>query len=139
MLEKIEHVLGARGKPWTRGATLPGGDFDKTGFAGLLAKVSGNYPFLSAAHARRLVRLYGTDAMTILGKAKSMADLGRSFGTDLTEAEVTYLIDKEWACAPEDILWRRTKTGLKIDADGVNALEEFLKGRQAGSVSLAAQ
>jgi glycerol-3-phosphate dehydrogenase len=139
MLEKIEDVLGARGKPWTRGATLPGGDFDKSGFAGLLAKVSKDYPFLGAAHAKRLVRLYGTNAMTILGKAKSMADLGKSFGADLTEAEITYLIDKEWAGAAEDILWRRTKTGLKVDAEGVKVLEEFLKGRQAGNMQLAAQ
>jgi glycerol-3-phosphate dehydrogenase len=138
MLEKIEAVLGVRGKPWTRGATLPGGDFDRSGFDGLLSRVRKDYPFLAEAHARRLVRLYGTNATVILGKARSMADLGAVFGDDLTEAEIGYLIDKEWACAPEDILWRRTKTGLKIAPEGVAALEEFLKVRKMESMRQAA-
>jgi len=139
MLEKIEAVLGARGKPWTSGATLPGGDFDRNGFAGLLQKVSKDYPFLTPAHATRLVRLYGTKALAILGSARSMADLGAQFGADLTEAEIGYLMDKEWVTDAEDVLWRRTKTGLKMAPEGVKALEEFLKGRQAGSEALAAQ
>jgi glycerol-3-phosphate dehydrogenase len=145
MLEKIEAVLGARGQPWTASATLPGGDFDKNGFDSLLAKIRRQYPFLSEAHARRLVRLYGTRTETILGKATSMADLGTVFGADLTEAEVRYLMASEWAVEAEDILWRRTKLGLKFDAAGVEALGTFMANRQgdgkrqAGAAGMANQ
>jgi len=139
MLEKIEDVLGKRGKSWTAGATLPGGDFDKQGFEVVLSKFREDYPFLSEAHARRLIRLYGTRARRILGGAKSAADLGRVFGGDLTEAEVAYLADNEWARAAEDVLWRRTKLGLKLDAEAAHAIDEFLKSRPGAETHLAAQ
>jgi glycerol-3-phosphate dehydrogenase len=139
MLEKIEGVLGSRGKPWTSGATLPGGDFDKQGFEGLVAKFRREFPFLSEAHSRRLVRLYGTRAWRIIGNARSFADLGKLFGADLTEAEVAYLMENEWALETEDVLWRRTKLGLKLEADGRQALEEFMKGRPGADARLAAQ
>ena len=139
MLEKIEDVLGKRGKPWTSGATLPGGDFDKQGFEGLVAKFRREFPFIGEAHARRLVRLYGTRAWRVVGKARSAADLGHVFGADLTEAEVAYLADNEWAREAEDILWRRTKLGLKIDASGIADIDAFLKSRPNAGVPAAAQ
>ena len=67
MLEKIEAHLGKRGKPWTAGATLPGGDFPVTGFDAQVARLKAAYPFLDVGHARRLTRLYGTRATTLLG------------------------------------------------------------------------
>jgi glycerol-3-phosphate dehydrogenase len=48
----------------------------------------------------------------ILGAARSAAELGEDFGGGLTAAEVTYLVREEWARSAQDILWRRTKTGL---------------------------
>ena len=139
MLEKIEDVLGKRGKPWTSGATLPGGDFDKEGFEGLLSKLRRDYPFLSEGHARRLIRLYGTRAWRVLSGARGVADLGQAFGSDLTEAEVAYLADNEWAREAEDILWRRTKLGLRLDAAAAQDIDEFLKSRPGAGVRLAAQ
>ena len=139
MLEKIEDVLGKRGKPWTAGAALPGGEFDKQGFEAVLSKFRQDHPFLSEAHARRLIRLYGTRAWHILRGAKSAADLGHVFGADLTEAEVAYLADNEWARAAEDVLWRRTKLGLKLDAAAAQAIDEFLKSRPGAETHLAAQ
>jgi glycerol-3-phosphate dehydrogenase len=139
MLEKIEEVLGKRGRPWTAGATLPGGDFDKEGFESLLVKLRRDYPFLSEAHGRRLVRLYGTRAWRILDGAKSIADLGQVFGSDLTEAEVAYLADNEWAREADDVLWRRTKLGLKVDPGAAGAIDEFLKSRPGAGARLAAQ
>jgi glycerol-3-phosphate dehydrogenase len=139
MLEKIEDVLGKRGKRWTSGATLPGGDFDREGFDGVLARFRRDYPFLDEAHARRLVRLYGTRAWRLVGNARGALDLGRVFGADLTEAEVAYLADNEWAREAEDVLWRRTKLGLKIDRAATQAIDEFLKSRPMTGVRLAAQ
>jgi len=137
MLEKIEDVLGARGKRWTAGATLPGGDFDRIGFDGAVAAIRRQYPFLGEAHARRLVRLYGTRVAMLLGDATSMADLGRVFGADLTEAEVRYLMVAEWAVDAEDVLWRRTKLGLKLDAAQTETLREFMDSQRGEEKRLA--
>jgi len=128
MLEKIGEVLGEKGKPWTANAPLPGGDFPATGYEAQVEKLKEAYPFLDLRHARRLVRLYGTRAQNLLGLAKSVADLGRHFGADLYEAEVRYLIASEWAMTAEDVLWRRTKRGLRLSPAEAQTLDEFMKG-----------
>ena len=46
--------------------------------------------------------------------ATSCTALGQHFGADLYEAEISYLIDHEWAMTAQDILWRRTKRGLHL-------------------------
>lgn len=139
MLEIIEKQLGKKGKAWTATAALPGGDFPATAFDAEVAKLKQAYPFLDLKLARRLTRLYGTRAKTLLGLAKSEADLGRNFGADLYEAEVRYLVDTEWAMTSEDILWRRTKRGLKLDAEQAAALDEFLHGISPGVHHAAAE
>jgi len=40
---------------------------------------------------------------------------------------VRYLLENEWAVSAEDILWRRTKLGLRLNAADVSSLEEYLK------------
>ena len=125
-LEQVEALIGARGKPWTRGVDLPGGDFAPTGFDDLVAGLRQRYAFLERAHTTRLARLYGTRAEQILNGALSHADLGRHFGADLYEAEVRYLVDSEWAVTSDDILWRRTKRGLLGSAIAIADLDTFL-------------
>ena len=127
VLEKIGEHIGERGKPWTADAPLPGGDFAPTGFDAEVARLKADYPFLDRAHARRLTRLYGTRARTILGSAKSVEDLGRCFGADLYEAEIRYLMREEWALTAEDVLWRRTKRGLRLSSDEATALADFMR------------
>ncbi|KQZ99702.1 glycerol-3-phosphate dehydrogenase [Mesorhizobium sp. Root157] len=127
MLEKIEGFLGKRGKPWTANAPLPGGDFPATGFVAEVTKLRNAYPFLDPHHARRLVRLYGTRAHGLLGRAKSIVELGQHFGADLYEAEVRYLVANEWAVTAEDVLWRRTKRGLRLTSDQSSALDLFMR------------
>lgn len=128
MLEKIEGFLGRRGGPWTADAPLPGGDFPQTGFDAEVGRLGASYPFLGERLARRLTRLYGTRARTLLGEAGSLADLGRDFGAELYEAEVVYLMRHEWARTAEDVLWRRTKRGLHFSAEQIAALDEFMRG-----------
>ncbi len=127
MLEKIEHFLGKKGKPWTANAPLPGGDFPATGFEAEVSALKRNYPFLNTRLARRLTRLYGTRARVLLGDASSAADLGMDFGADLTEAELRYLIANEWAVTADDVLWRRTKRGLHMDAAQTAALDAWMR------------
>lgn len=139
MLEKIEDILGHRGKPWTADAALPGGDFSVTGFEEEVGRLKGSYPFLDLKLARRLVRLYGTKARVLLGLAKSETDLGRCFGADLYEAEVRYLMAHEWVATAEDVLWRRTKRGLRLSREEAAGLDEFITVVRANPHSAAAE
>ena len=137
MLDKIVDHLGKKGKPWTSGAPLPGGDFPVDGFDAQIEGLKRDYPFLDRRYARRLVRLYGTRARALLGPARAVVDLGRNFGGDLYEAEVRYLVEHEWAQTSDDVLWRRTKRGLHISEENKAALEEFMG--KAGARSAAAE
>ena len=62
----------------------------------------------------------------VLGDAKNRADLGPAFGPELTGAEVRYLMAKEWARFPDDILWRRSKLGLTMPPADREALAAFM-------------
>lgn len=126
-LAKIGHALGAKGAPWTAGAALPGGDFPVGGVGRLIAELRAAYPFLDEFWSRRLVRAYGTEARQVLGEARGAAELGRDFGATLTEREVTWLMDREFACAAEDVVWRRSKLGLRLTAEQVAALDDWMR------------
>jgi glycerol-3-phosphate dehydrogenase len=127
-LERLAPYLrSAKAKEgWTGKAPLPGGDMDVSAIAALTAELSQEYPFLTPAHANRLAHAYGTRATKLLGNAKSFSDLGQSFGATLTESEVRYLISNEWACTAEDIVWRRSKLGLRLSADEITALDQWI-------------
>ncbi|MGB7101679.1 MAG: glycerol-3-phosphate dehydrogenase C-terminal domain-containing protein [Xanthobacteraceae bacterium] len=84
------------------------------------------WPFLTDDFARRLVGVYGTRVENVLGKASQLHDLGIRFGADLTAAEVRYLMTKEWARTAEDVLWRRSKLGVRFSEDERSALEQFM-------------
>lgn len=125
-LEKISAAIGAKGVPWTAKSHLPGGDFPAQGYEAEVRKLKGSYPFLIDTHARRLVRRYGTKAAVLLGRARGTEDLGRCFGSDLYEVEVRYLIEHEWARHADDVLWRRTKEGLRLTREQAAVLEEYM-------------
>ena len=129
VLGKIEGVLGAKGPAWTKGSTLPGGDFGPREFEQQVEKLNGLYPNLTDRFLRRLVRQYGTRAQKILGSAKRMQDLGDLYGADLTQREVDYLFEQEWARTTDDVLWRRTKLGLRVGASDRVRLEAYLNAR----------
>jgi glycerol-3-phosphate dehydrogenase len=121
------HLPQLRGKAkWTAGAALPGGDFPIDGYAALVTDLQRTWPFLTDNHAARLARHYGTRAKSILGNAKSLADLGQDFGATLTEAEIRYLIAQEWARTAQDIVWRRTKLGLRLTDEQIAAIDDYL-------------
>jgi glycerol-3-phosphate dehydrogenase len=128
-LEKLAPYLhGTKaGEGWTAKSPLPGGDIDVLGIPALSAELLRRYPFLAPAHANRLAHAYGTHANKLLGDAKSMAGLGQSFGADLTEREVRYLMSVEWARTAEDIVWRRSKLGLRLSAAEIAALDDWIR------------
>jgi glycerol-3-phosphate dehydrogenase len=129
-LDKIaEHLTPTRGK-WTAEVALPGGDFPVDGVARLVAELKSRYPFLSDFWALRLVRAYGTEAAEILGDAQQAADLGEDFGATLTAAEVNWLMKHEYARMAEDVIWRRNKLGLRLTAEQVRALDDWMAQRR---------
>jgi glycerol-3-phosphate dehydrogenase len=111
---------------WTAKAALPGGDFAWTQFDAEVDAARERWRFLSESQAQRLVAAYGSRLGDILGGVKDRADLGPAFGPELTGAEVRYLMAKEWARFPDDILWRRSKLGLTMPPEGREALSAFM-------------
>jgi glycerol-3-phosphate dehydrogenase len=118
------------GPAWTRTRPLPGGDFPTDGVPALVADLIERHPFLGEAEALRIARGYGTRAERWLRGATRREDLGRDFGAGLSEAEVRYLRDTEWACTAEDVLWRRSKLGLRLNAGQASELETYLSPLQ---------
>jgi glycerol-3-phosphate dehydrogenase len=132
------HLPAATGQAagWTGLAALPGGDFAIDGFDGLLARTAARFPFLPEPTLRRLLRAYGTRIDDIMGAATSMAELGRCYGADLTEAELQYLARAEWARSAEDVVWRRSKLGLRLSSAEVGAIDEAM--HRIGAARMAA-
>ncbi len=125
-LSAVESHQGTKGPAWTRDAAMPGGDFARTDRAQLLEGYVARYPFVPEKVLDRMLSCYGTRLPMVLGDARSAADLGRDFGAGLSEAEVRHLTTQEWAHTAEDILYRRTKLGLRMSPEQVAALSEHL-------------
>jgi glycerol-3-phosphate dehydrogenase len=85
------------------------------------------YPFMAEATVRRLFRAYGTRIDRLIGDATCAADLGPVFGADLTAAELRYLVDTEWARTAADVVWRRTKLGLRLTAVQIEAVDDAMR------------
>ena len=129
-LGQIATVLPLDKGDWTAGVALPGGNFPHDGVAGLIDGLLRDYPFLGHAWAARLVRAYGTEARSILGQASSAADLGPDFGATLTAAEVRWMMRHEYARDTADVLWRRSRLGLRLDAAQVDALQRWMQAER---------
>ncbi|WP_204114953.1 glycerol-3-phosphate dehydrogenase [Shimia biformata] len=124
-LDRLGKSFPGATTPWTQGVPLPGGDFPVFGVSDLQQGLIADYPFLTPDWAARLVRLYGTEARSWLGAAQSAADLGRDFGATLTEAELVWMRDHEFARSAEDALWRRSKLGLRLNADQIDGVRDW--------------
>ena len=124
-MAKLAHFF-PRSRPWTAHSTLPGGDFLYDGISTLIERTQQRWKFLTANHVRRLVSAYGTRVDRVLGNAKSPDDLGMRLGADLTAAEVRYLIRNEWAQSADDVLWRRSKLGLRFSDAQRADLDRFM-------------
>ncbi|MHA1108649.1 MAG: glycerol-3-phosphate dehydrogenase C-terminal domain-containing protein, partial [Alphaproteobacteria bacterium] len=138
-LTKLAPYFPEMGTPWTAGAPLPGGSFPVDGVETLIGRLRTDFPFLDASFARRLVRAYGTEASEMLGDASSLEDLGQNFGWNLTEREVRWLMTREWARSGSDVLWRRTKLGLRLSEAEGDALDAWMRDQiTAGGAEAAA-
>ena len=125
-LSKLVSFFPEAGSAWTARVPLPGGDFPLSGVAELTADLKRRHLFLTEYWAGRLIRAYGTEAAKILNGATSAAALGRDFGATLTEVEVLWLMAHEFAMRATDVVWRRTKLGLRLTSEQIAALDEFM-------------
>ncbi len=115
------------GPAWTADAALPGGDFKD--HSALSNELRLRYPWLPVKLRTRYVRTYGTLTHTLLIMASTIEDLGTHFSPDLYAVEVDYLIKHEWAVTVDDIIWRRTKLGLRLNKAAIKQLSEYLSER----------
>ena len=130
-MEKLSEILQPTNGPWTRDTKLPGGDFPVDQFDALKTEFYEKHPNLDTELITRLSRTYGTLAEKILAGAQSMHELGTHFGANLYQVEVEYLRKYEWAKTADDILWRRTKLGLKFIPEEVEKLEQWLQNENS--------
>ena len=127
-LAKLAPWFGGARPRWTRDQPLPGGDLPVDGIDALVREIERICPVLGGATVRRVARAYGTAARGIFANAQSITDLGRDFGAGLHEREVRHLVANEWAMTAADIVWRRSKLGLRMTAAELRSLDEWLQG-----------
>ena len=125
-LDKLAGYFPQMGGNWTKIAPLPGGDFRHDGFGEVVRSLEAAVPWLEPDQAARLAHAYGTRAKAIFADGLGCEGVPRSFGAGLTEPEVHYLIENEWAMTADDVLWRRSKLGLHVTADERTRLEAFM-------------
>ena len=124
VLSRLKDVLPAMGPAWTKDATLPGGDFDLPEH--LFQKMVSKNAWLGLDLINRWLNSYGTLSSDVLGDASGIGDLGVKFGHNLYQREVDYLCTEEWAKSADDILWRRSKLGLKFSRAERDSLANYI-------------
>ncbi len=127
---KLGKTLGRRTAEQTRDRPLPGGAIGD--FATFLAEVRAAWPFLGQARSDRMTRAYGSRIAEMLANVAVEADMGERFGAGLTEIELTWMRDREWARSADDALMRRSKLGLALDAAATARVAAWFAAQPAG-------
>jgi len=135
VVDLIQEPLHKELSSWTSGTHLPGGDIPGANFEQFLMDSAKQYAFLPRALLLDYARNYGTSIAQMLKDKSSMHELGLHFGGLLYQCEVDYLVENEWANCVEDIVWRRSKKGLQLDAQALQLLADYLKDNYTYSSS----
>jgi glycerol-3-phosphate dehydrogenase len=93
---------------WTARDPLPGSAFASRAEA--RQQVFDRYRALPETVVRGVFRRHGVLASEVLGDGLT----GEHYGAGLTEREVRYFVEREWAASAADVLWRRSKCGLHM-------------------------
>lgn len=109
-LDRLKPYFSRLGAPWTERAPFPGSDFDSREDARKALRT--RYPRLAPEIVEGVFRRHGALASEVLGDGI----VGEHYGAGLTERELRYFVAYEWADSVEDVLWRRSKAGLHLDA-----------------------
>ncbi|HEU4960525.1 MAG TPA: glycerol-3-phosphate dehydrogenase [Sphingomonas sp.] len=122
-MARLGPALGLAAHPVTPARVFPGGAI--AGFDRFLAQVRATWPFLGSERSERMVRAYGTELAELLHEIPHEKRMGFDFGGGLTEIELAWMRDREWAKTPEDALERRSKMALRLTADQRAAVERW--------------
>jgi glycerol-3-phosphate dehydrogenase len=119
-LEKLRAYFPEMRGSWTDAAPVPGSAFDDRESA--LARAKARYARLPAEVVDAVFRRHGSLTAEVLGDG----EIGVHYGAGLTERELHYLREREWAMTGEDVLWRRTKAGLHLQAAAQRRVAEAM-------------
>lgn len=115
-LARLQPWFPQMGGTWTAGAALPGGELGGQAMWAWVDRLRADHPHLPVDWLAALAYRHGSDTRELLDGAQTLADLGRDYGGGLYQCEVDYCVRHEWARTAEDVLWRRTKCGLRMTA-----------------------
>jgi glycerol-3-phosphate dehydrogenase len=125
-LKVLGAAIGKVALPVTRGRPFPGANFPgSVSEAAATARL--RWPFLDEKTVTRMIGAYGTLLGEMLEGVTAVTGMGNDFGGGLFEIEVRWLIANEWAKTAEDILWRRTKLGMRATPEQVAALTQWME------------
>ena len=125
-LAELKPFFPSMGALWTHNEALPGGDLPAGGIDAWTAELQRRFAGLSAAVVRGIAHRHGSLALQVLGDARNPADLGEEFGNGLTAREIAYFMSNEWASSADDVLWRRSKSGLGMAEAARARVAEFV-------------
>ncbi|HJV82420.1 MAG TPA: glycerol-3-phosphate dehydrogenase [Noviherbaspirillum sp.] len=136
-VDMVAERLGNRHGAWTEHACLPGGDIHGARpnnrsvleFDTFVQQKQQQYAWLDAGLVTRYAHAYGRRIDVLLKGRNALRDMGDEILPGLYAAEVVYLMQHEWATRAEDILWRRSKLGLRVPAGAEAVLDDWLKNR----------
>ncbi|RJG04449.1 glycerol-3-phosphate dehydrogenase [Noviherbaspirillum sedimenti] len=137
-IDRLAPLLQPARGAWTEHACLPGADFQgptpsaaaAAGFGQFVRQQQQGFSWLPPRLVARYAHAYGTRIGQLLGGCSALPDMGEEILPDLFEIEARYWIEREWALTAEDMLWRRSKLGLHVPADGAAILAAWITGRQ---------
>lgn len=109
-LEKLAPYFPGMAPAWTADVALTGSEFAREGRTNMRDAFFARHRELPQPLLRGIFRRHGTRADAVLGGGP----LGEDYGGGLTERELRYFTEHEWARSAEDVLWRRTKAGLMM-------------------------
>jgi glycerol-3-phosphate dehydrogenase len=115
-LQKLAPWFPQMKKPWTGETALPGGDVPGADIRRYIEALKSHHAALPGELLARLAHRHGTLCGELLADVRDINDLGQHFGASLYAREIDWFIQQEWARSAEDILWRRTKAGLHLNA-----------------------
>ena len=113
--------------------TLPGGEYTaETGskpsnFEAFTAALRTQYFWLPKPLLTRYCSTYGTRAKGLLNGAVNLSSLGEEVLPALYEIELHWLIETEWVTSSEEVLWRRTKLGIRATKEETERLDTWFK------------
>ena len=110
VLDRLGRYFPALPRPWTDRAPLPGSDFAGATPSQAFERLCARHPALPQPVLRGIFRRHGVLAAELIGDG----DLGEHYGAGLYERELRHFMEREWARGAEDVLWRRSKTGLHM-------------------------